>query len=190
MSSTAPKTELTADDLLSIPDGDHYELIDGELVERQMGSVSSWIAGRVILLNGTFAEEHELGWVWPADAGYHCFSDSPDKVRKPDVSFIRRGRLPDERPSTGFETIAPDLVVEVISPHDLFYRVDEKVEDFLQTGTRLVWVVNSPTRTVTIHRCDGSTARRREDEELYGEDVLPGFRCRASEIFLPPVKVG
>jgi Uma2 family endonuclease len=92
---TPPPTErYTPEDLLAMPDGDAYELVDGELVERNMGWESTWVAGRILHLLWTFCDNHPLGWLVPADASYQCFSDAPGKVRRPDVSFIRFGRLP------------------------------------------------------------------------------------------------
>ena len=185
MSSTAPKTTFTPEDLLAMRDGERFELVDGQLVERNMGSESSWVAGRIFLLISTFVEQHRLGWTWPADNGYQCFPDEPNKVRKPDASFIARGRLPDGRPSLGFETVPPDLAVEVISPNDIFYEVDAKVEEYLRAGVQLVWVVNPEARTIAVHRPDGTVTKLREDDELTGETVLPGFRCGVRDVFVP-----
>jgi Uma2 family endonuclease len=99
--------------------------------------------------------------------------------------LIRKGRLPGERFPEGYVRIAPDLAVEVISPNDLAYEVDDKVEEYLRAGVRLVWVVNPQTRTVRIHRADGSIAQRREGEDLTGDDVLPGFVCPLAAVFPP-----
>jgi Uma2 family endonuclease len=85
----------------------------------------------------------------------------------------------------GWARIAPDLVVEVISPNDLAYEVDEKVEEYGRVDVPLTWVVNPHTRTVVVHRADGSISRLREGDELSGESVIPGFRCPVSAIFPP-----
>ena len=132
-----------------------------------------------------FAEPHGLGWAFPADCGYQCFPDAPDKVRKPDASFIQRGRLPGEQLHEGHVRIAPDLAVEVVSANDLFDEVEIKVGEYLGAGVRLVWVVNPRTRTGQVYRADGSVTRLREGDELSGEDVLPGFRCRVHDLFPP-----
>jgi hypothetical protein len=159
--------------------------VDGNLVERDMGMQSSWIGGRLYRWLGQFGEDNYLGFALPADCGYQCFPAKPSRVRKPDASFICRGRLPGEQLPEGHCPIAPDLAVEVVSPHDLYYEVDAKVADYLAAGVRLVWVVSPPTRTVTVYRPDGSGARLREADELTGEDVLPGFRCPVAVIFPP-----
>jgi Uma2 family endonuclease len=186
MSTVAAKTRYTPEDLLTMPDGDRYELVDGELVERNMGWRASWIGGRLHYFLSDFCQKNPVGWVAPADASYRCYPDAPDKVRKPDVSFIRMERMPAGEQPEGHCRLAPDLVVEVISPNDLYYEVEEKVAEYLAAGVRLVWVVNPPTRSVRVHRADGTLADLEETDELNGEDVLPGFRCCVSDLFVLP----
>jgi Uma2 family endonuclease len=104
-------------------------------------------------------------------------------VRKPDVSLVLRDRLTAEQLEEGFLTIAPDLAIEVVSPNDSAYEVEEKVQEYLSAGVRLVWVVYPPTRTVHIHRADRSTAVLSSGDELNGEDLLPGFTCHTGDLF-------
>ncbi len=94
MSIVAEQT-YTPEDLLAMPDRKDYELVDGHLVERHMSVLSSWVAGRLLRFVDIFVEENQLGWAWPAGQGYVCFPDSPRKVRFPDVSFVRKDRLPE-----------------------------------------------------------------------------------------------
>ena len=79
--------------------------------------------------------------------------------------------------------IPPDLAVEVVSPNDLATELDIKVEEYLNNGFALVWVVEPATRTVTIHRADGSLARLHAKDEITGETALPSFRCKVAEFF-------
>ena len=65
-----------------------------------------------------FCEEHRVGWALTSEAGYQCFPHEPGRVRKPDVSFIRYGRLPGGVLPKGWAKIRPDLAVEVVSPND------------------------------------------------------------------------
>jgi Uma2 family endonuclease len=176
----------TPDDLLAMPDGDCFELIDGHLLERNSGFLSSFIGTTVIRILNSFVEQHKLGWVAGSDCGYQCFPDEPNKVRKPDVTFIALSRLPADAVPTGFVRIAPDLAVEVISPNDLDVETDQKVEDYLHAGVKLVWVINPQSRTVLVYRADGSIVGLRDSDELTGETVLPGFRCGVSELFALP----
>lgn len=170
-----------------MPDGIAYELVDGDLVERNMGLESSEIAGRIIVLIGLFLRSRALGRLFPPDAGYQCFLDDPNKVLRPDASFIRSGRLPGDKTPKGWGRIAPDLVVEVVSPNDIADDVEEKVTVWLNAGVALVWVVYPSTRTVRVHRPRSSPQGRVSDltdaDTLSGEDVLPGFSCAVREIF-------
>jgi Uma2 family endonuclease len=186
MNIVATKQRCTPEDLLAMPDGDKYELVNGELVERNMGWNSSWVGGRLFFYLTAFLEANPIGRAAPADASYQCYPDAPGKVRRPDVSFIRANRLPAEQDREGHCRIAPDLVVEVASPNDLYYEVEDKVAEYLAAGVRLVWVVNPPTRTIRIHRADGTQGYLREADELNGEDVVPGFRCRGAALFAAP----
>ena len=178
---------VTPEQLLALPDEKDFELVDGRLVERNMGSMSSWVGGRFYHWIANYCEEHALGLVWPADNGMQCFPGSPNKVRKPDVTFVRRGRLPDDLPPEGYLRLAPDLVVEVVSPNDLALEVDRKVMEYLAAGVRLVWIVNPDLRVVRTYAADGTCRWLREDDELTGGDVLPGFVCRV-ETFFPPTQ--
>ncbi len=181
--STVTEKTYTPADLLVMPDAVSFELVDGRLVERNVSALSSWVGGRLHRLIDVFVNENRLGWAWPTDQGYECYPDSPGKIRKPDVSFIRRERMPQGPGPDGYITIAPDLAAEVLSPNDLAYEVEIKVVEYLGAGVRLVWVINPEMRTVHIHRGDGSVGWLREDDELSGEDVLPGFRVRVSSLF-------
>ena len=92
------------------------------------------------------------------------------------MAFIRRDRLPDPEP-LGFPDLAPDLVVEVLSPGDRPGDILAKVADWLSAGTRLVWVVDPLRRVARVYRQDGSETIVTADRALEGEDVLPGFAC-------------
>jgi Uma2 family endonuclease len=185
MSTIAAKRTYTPEDLLTMPAGDLYELVNGELVERKMSALASLTAGNINRRMGNFLETNPLGLPFDSDCSYQCFAD-PGKVRRPDGSFIAKGRLPADQFEHGHIRIAPDLAIEVVSPNDIFYDVQEKVEEYLEAGVRLVWVIDPENRLITVHRADGSTTKLREQDELAGEDVLPGFRCRAGEIFPSP----
>jgi Uma2 family endonuclease len=131
MTTMIQPAAVTPEELLNLPDAVDYELVDGKLVERNMGFESSEIAARVLGLIWMFLHDHKLGRLFGADASYQCFPDAPGKVRKPDVSFIRAGRLPGDKSPLGHCPIHPDLAVEVVSPGDTFYEVENKVAEYL-----------------------------------------------------------
>lgn len=186
----AVRSRTTAVDLWARPDEKQFELVNGELTERTMSWESERIGTNLLLALGGFVRQRNCGEVVGSNAGYQCFQAvvpaDPDRVRKPDVSFITAARVPRDPIVRGYCRVAPDLAVEVISPNDLSDEVEGKIDEYLKAGVRLVWVVHSQVKTVRIHRADGTVQVLRIDEELSGEDVIPGFRCPVSEVFRMP----
>jgi Uma2 family endonuclease len=173
---------VTADELLhlSLPDK-QAELVRGKLVLREPpgyrhGLVAFAIAARV----GEFVRSNELGVIVAAETGFKLFSD-PDTVRAADAAYISRDRAPDPPPA-GYLPLAPDLVVEVLSPSDRAGDVQSEVSDWLSAGCRVVWVVDPARRRAIIYRADGSVSLLGESDALAGEDVLPGFSCPLDEM--------
>jgi len=174
MSTSSP---MTADDLLrlNLPDK-RTELVRGVLVVREPagyrhGEVAARL-GKVLMDHG---DRHDLGQVLAAETGFKLATD-PDTVRAPDVAFVSHARIPDPSP-TGFAALAPDLVVEVLSPDERPGEVLSKVGDWLSAGCALVWVVDPIRRLTRVYRADGSQSNVAADGTLDGEGVLPGFAC-------------
>lgn len=184
MSTEVLAEAITPEDLLAMPNEVDYELVNGELVERHLGAESSWIASNLIVLIAVFYRGRVPGHLFTTDCGYQCYSDDPGKVRKPDVSFVRKGRFPKDRIPKGYIRIAPDLAVEVLSPNDLADEAEAKVEEYLDVGVQLVWVISPKAETVTVYRADRSAVKLHDADELSGENVLPGFRCNVSDLFV------
>jgi Uma2 family endonuclease len=82
----------------------------------------------------------------------------------------------------GWAKIVPDLVVEVVSPNDTVYELEEKLDDYRKVNVPLVWVINPNSRMVRVHRANGSVSDLHENDELSGEHVIPGFRCPITDI--------
>jgi Uma2 family endonuclease len=179
--ATTPKATIT--DLLAARDSNALELVNGVLVEKKVGVLSSVVEGLIYALILAHAKSSNAGWVWPGTLGYKCFPSDADKVRKPDVSFVRANRWSAEFLRVGFMTVRPDLAVEVISPNDLSDEVAEKVDEYAEAGVPLVWVVHPVRRTVHVYRGDGTVTKLQGTAEITGEDVLPGFRCPIAAFF-------
>ena len=176
-------TVVTADELLELylPDK-QVELVRGRLVVRKPpgyrhGLVAFAIAARI----AEFARLNGLGVVVAAETGFKLFSN-PDTVRAADAAFISRDRAPDPPPS-GYPALAPDLVVEVLSPNDRAGEVLSKVGDWLSAGSRLAWVIDPARRRAVAYRADGSVSLLAEYDALDGEDVLPGFSCSLADVW-------
>jgi Uma2 family endonuclease len=79
--------------------------------------------------------------------------------------------------------VAPDLVIEAVSPNDTAYEVEDKIAQWLGAGVRLVWVIYPETQRVQVHRADGTVTKLQSAEQLSGEDVIPGFQCQVAAVF-------
>ena len=172
----------TAEELerLNLPNK-RTELVRGQLIVREpAGFRHGDVAMALALQLGNFVRKHSLGRVLAAETGFKLFSN-PDTVRAPDVGFVRQDRIPDP-PPRGFAKFAPDLAVEVLSPDDRPGEVLAKVSDWLNAGTRLVWIIDPDRRTARVHRADGTVALISESGSLEGEDVVPGFSCPLAEV--------
>ncbi len=179
----ATETLATAEDLLAQPrDGMKRELLWGRIEGMsptgfQHGAVTStvcyWITKHV--------RENQLGQVCAAETGF-LLSRAPDLVRAPDVAFIQTANLPGGD-ITGYAEIAPDLVVEVLSPNDRFVRVEEKARCWLQHGTTEVWVVDPENRRVLLYTQGNLIQDLAGSDTIKSDDVLPGFRLKVEDIF-------
>jgi Uma2 family endonuclease len=173
---------MTAEQFAELPSGGEFrhELIQGELV--QMGQPEprhGQLAFRIAFALGLWAREHG-GAV--TDAVGFLLQRHPNTLRAPDVTYF----VPESAPhagSTEFCRVPPDLAVEVNSPSDIASEVLDKVRWWLGHGTRQVWVVDDPTRTVTIYLPDGTARIIGQDAALTAPDLLPDFELPLAELF-------
>ena len=148
-----------------------------------MGAESNEIAGRLFGSIYPYIRMHKLGHLFVAETGFQCFPTRPKLVRKPDVAFVANGRFANEQTPKGHVAIAPDLVVEAVSPNDTYDEVDIRVNEFLGVGVRLIWIISPATKTVLVHRPNKTCNVLDISDTLSGEDVLPGFACPVAELF-------
>lgn len=176
-----PPTLVTAEQLLEMPGDQRVELVRGELVEMVPVNVThSWLVTRLGAWMEASVRPRNLGMVG-CECGFILRRD-PDTVRGPDLCYVREPRL-DEADDYGFFPGAPDIAVEVLSPGERHGEVETKVREYLDAGTRLVWVADPPRRTVTAHRPGAKPQVYSGDDVVTGEDVLPGFSFKVAELF-------
>jgi Uma2 family endonuclease len=160
-----------------------WELIDGEPVEMTPSAdESSSIGATMIALLGEFVRPRGLGRLYGADGGFVLFPDR-QTVRVPDAAFVRADRMPQGEARKSFPRLAPDLVVEVLSPSDRTSEVVAKLEMYQEAGVPLIWLVDPDNETATIIAADRPTRVVRQGDTLDGGDVLPGFGVLVAEIF-------
>jgi Uma2 family endonuclease len=186
MTIASPVSLFTPDDVLKLEDESLNELVDGKLVEKNISSLANRTAGLIASALIVHCHPRGLGEVYPEQT-FQCFPEDPDRIRRPDVSFIAADRASgvDEE---GHIRIHPDIAIEVVSPTDKIYELDKKLIDYRSAGVKLVWVVNPNARTLRIHRPDHSLTELIETDTLSGESVLPDFSVKLSEV-LPPKSV-
>ena len=127
-----------------------------------------------------WAEANQAGDVG-SDAGF-IVQTNPDRVRGPDIHFVRAERIPEGGVPDEFWPIAPDLAVEVISPSDTAEVIKDKMRDYFAAGTGTVWLVYPKFKEIEAHYASGAV-RIFRDEDSLEDTVLPGFSCSVKEIF-------
>ncbi len=178
----ATETITTAAQLLNAPELGRCELVRGELTMMSpAGFEHGCIAANIAALLRNSPGSRVLGVVTGAETGFQIAHD-PDTVRAPDVAFVRTERVPATLPR-GFFDGPPDLAVEVLSPGDRASEVSAKIQDWLDAGCRLVWVVDPQTRTVTVYRSRSEIVVLTAGDTLLVGDLLPGFSVPVGEIF-------
>jgi len=171
----------TAAQLLEASGLGRCELVQGELIMMspagsRHGAVVARLTGRIV----AFVEERRLGAVFGAETGFQI-QQKPDTVRAPDVAFVQVSRIPADLPE-GFFPGPPDLAVEVVSPSDRASEVLAKVQDWLEAGCAVVWVVDPETRRIFVYQ-GVEVSVVKESGALAGGDLLPGFSLPVAEIF-------
>lgn len=190
MATATAKKLMTAEEFYewaNHPDNcDKYcELERGEIVEMSRpGRRHGLVCANVVRVLGNFTVQRKKGYVCSNDTGVVVERD-PDTVRGPDVMlFEDAARIEDVDEKWGEKP--PILAVEVLSPNDTWGKITERIGEQKRFGTLLIWVLDPDARNVTVYRPGKEEKVVRESEELTGEDVLPDFRVRVSELFALP----
>ena len=106
-------------------------------------------------------------------------------IRSPDGAFILKARWDkvaiDDRKK--FAHICPDFVIELLSESDHEWALQKKMEEWMDNGCRLAWMINPEKKETMIYRSKGETETKPFHEALNGEDVLPGFTINLTKIF-------
>lgn len=157
------------------------ELADGTLVEKAMGTRESLLAMEIGRLLANHVAEQDSGVVLGADGMVRLM---PGLVRIPDVSFIRWEQLPGgQLPDEPVASVAPDLVVEVLSPGNTPAEMRRKLKEYFLAGTRLVWVIDPVRQTAVVHAGPDAGKRLGKTGSLDGGVVLPGFVLALPALF-------
>ncbi|MBE9213491.1 Uma2 family endonuclease [Plectonema cf. radiosum LEGE 06105] len=136
----------------------------------ETGNRNSELNAEFVLWNRKFL----LGKVFDSST---CFKLPNGPNRSPDVSWIQldRWNTLSEQQREKFPPIAPDFVLELMSPSDQLSDVQEKMVEYMAAGVKLGWLFNRKNRRVEIYRQGQAVEVLDSPTSLSGEDILPGF---------------
>jgi Uma2 family endonuclease len=181
---TTTRKTWTDEELETLPENGHkYELLDGDLIMSPVHENHGSICVGIITLLNVFVSRRKLGKVYDSSTGFRL---TEDLLLSPDIAFVSNARLKKIRIAPEkFLAGAPDLVVEVLSPCDRMTQINRKLDHYFEHGAKLVWLVNGRKQQIHIHGSDSIELLTAPNDVLTGGVVLPGFKCKLRQIFLP-----
>jgi Uma2 family endonuclease len=188
MSVAAAPRPMTTEEMLALPeDGVERWLIRGQLREKPMTVRNRWHSRIMIrvgkLLDNWLDQQPEpRGSVLGGEAGVRL-RRTPDSTVGIDVVYISAEAAARQTDETTLIDGPPILAVEILSPNDTQEEIDEKIDDYLQAGVPLVWIINPRRRTVEIFRPGAEPEMVNVRQELSAEPHLPGFRVQVAQFF-------
>lgn len=188
MSTAAPAALITAEEFARMHFDQPVELVRGEIVylygEDGMTRPSQghgWICFEIARLLGNWAESTRAGRITTND-GWITTSRDPATIRGADVAYFRMERLPEGKLPLSPGNIVPDLCVEVLSPHDRWQEVHEKIAEYLACGVQEVRIANPERRTIEVFFPEEAPTLYRETDTLSSR-LLPSFSSPVAACF-------
>jgi Uma2 family endonuclease len=154
-----------------------WELIDGEVIEVPSNPYSSEVAILISAMLVMFVRPRGLGHVTGEGAGYIVAGNR----MSPDVAFVSKSRQA-ELVRKGYNPIAPDLMVEVLSPGNTADEMDKKIKACAKANV-LLWIVDPNARSVRVHAPGQPPALVDITGILTGGSVLPELTLPVKDIF-------
>jgi Uma2 family endonuclease len=136
---------------------------------------------RLITRLGVWNEEDELGEVGESNTGFRM--PITNSVLVPDLAWIENSRLEKLEQQDGYFKIAPDFVGELRSSSDTLAELKKKMEEYIENGVRLGWLIDPKGEKVYIYRLNKENSVQSFEQKLLGEDVLPNFEVDLLKIF-------
>ncbi len=168
---------------LVVPDDGLFEVVDGQLVEKVVGTQQVEIAFDIAYSIAVFAKPRRLGRALTEMV--FRIDQAKNLQRRPDASFVSDARWPFRRrvPNVPVWDLVPDLAIEVVSPTNSADQVQDKRLEYFQAGVSQVWVVYPKQKEVHVYTSPTQVRILTADQELDGGDLLPGFRLPLASIF-------
>ncbi len=136
----------------------------------------------LILQVASWNEQNQLGEVFDSSTGFTLPSGSD---RSPDVSWVEKSRwdaLTKEQKEK-FIPLCPDFVIEIMSPNDSLKKTQMKMQEYIENGCRLGWLINRKKQEVEIYRPGQDVEVLKLPQTISGENVLPGFVLNMQKIW-------
>jgi Uma2 family endonuclease len=173
---------ITGEELFRSPNLGPCELVDGRIVPlRPTGRIHGRPEARLTSRLLNFVESHDKGEVLAGEIGIYV-RRNPDTVRMADIVFISHSRMARCK-AEGYLDVAPEIVVEALSPNDRQGDLAEKIQDYFSAGVDRVWVLDSRQRCISVYRSVSDVQELRPGDVLTEEDLLPGFRLAVGDLF-------
>jgi Uma2 family endonuclease len=166
-----------------VPDDMLYEVVDGQIVEKIVGTRQVGVAFRLAYRLEAYAEPKRVGQA--TTEMIFLLDRARNLQRRPDAAFISNARWPADQdfPTETPWDMVPDLAIEVVSPTNTADAVNDKRLEYFTAGVRQVWVVYTKSREIHVYSSAKQVRIFQLGDELDGGDLLPGFRLPLTEIF-------
>jgi Uma2 family endonuclease len=144
----------------------------------ETGKCNAEITAEFVIWN----RQKRLGEVFDSSSGFRLPNGAN---RSPDIAWVRKERWESltQEQREKFPPLAPDFVLELMSPADSLKEMREKMQEYMENGVRLGWLIDRRNRRVEIRREGKEPELLESPEILSGEDVLPGFSLRMRRIW-------
>ena len=158
------------------------ELVKGEIVEHMpTGHLHGDVEFTIGFFLKSYLREHKLGKVFGGETGLYT-GRNPDTVRGVDVAYMSHERFARVQ-AQSYLDVAPELIVEIMSPSDAWSEVQEKLAEYFAIDVKVVWVVDPKLQQIHSYRAVDNVQIYKLSDTLTCEDILPGFAMPAAEIF-------
>ncbi|OCQ90616.1 hypothetical protein BCD64_28555 [Nostoc sp. MBR 210] len=177
---------LTVEEFLALPEGDiKYEFVNGEAVPKYKDDEMSpkffhgSTTGALFIILSLWAEKKGRVVVeWAIKLN----RNQQDWIPIPDLTYISYHRLAADWLQDEACPVAPELVIEIISPGQTFGDIAEKATDYLNAGVSRVWVVDTKARTITVFVLASLPVTYRH-HQVITDDLLPELEISPNAIF-------
>jgi Uma2 family endonuclease len=180
MADAATISNVSLERFLNDPELESYEYLDGEIRDSVVGTPKHATIQTLIAVT-LFVHLRKIGRGW-AMTEARCRLPLQGRTRfyLPDVCVVLNE--PDALEKRHLEK-APELIVEILSPEDSLARLLRKIDDFVEAGSQLAWIILPSERAVLVCRPDEQPQRLEADQIITGEPVLPDFSALVRDFF-------